>query len=198
DLHEALVVEITANAADDLDALERPLEDLWVVNQVEVTVAQAELDVSHAAPLVGMRRQRLAEEVQLLGEQRRLARLGLTERAVRPDQVAQVDVRHQLPAHFRDLFLPDHDLELAAAAVARGRRPVPQVQEKQLPLPALADDPAGGADLGALALRLVRIQCQDVADGGVAVKTPAPWVEAELLDLAQLLPAAFFKVVGRS
>ena len=69
-------------AADDLDALEDPIQRLRVVDQVEIAVAQAELDLLHAALLVGVRQQRLAQEVQLVGEDGQLAGARRTELAI--------------------------------------------------------------------------------------------------------------------
>src|SRR5260370_196941 len=89
-LEIALGGEKGADGPDDLDALAGAVERLGVVDQIEVAVPQPVLLVLHAAPLVGVRQQRFAENRELLGEDRRLPAAGLAVGALHADQVAEV------------------------------------------------------------------------------------------------------------
>jgi hypothetical protein len=64
-------------------------------------------------------------------------------------------------------------------------------------LNAAEDDAAGNAHAGPLAFRLIGRQAQNVADGHVPVEAAAPRVDAQFLDLAQLLRSVGLKIVGR-
>ena len=75
--------------------LRAPVERLRVVDQVEIAVPEAKFHLLHAAPLVGVRQQRLAEEMKGVGEDRQLAGRVLPECPVDADQVAEVEVGRQ-------------------------------------------------------------------------------------------------------
>jgi hypothetical protein len=190
DFEIALLVQMVTDRADDLDALQGAVEGFRCVDQIEVTVAETVLHLLHAGPLVWMRLQRLAEEGQLLGENGRLALPALAIGPVHPEQVAEVQVGDQLPALGVHLLLADHHLNgtplLSLVIGARRRGVIPQVDEEQLALAALADDPAGHTDPGPFAFGLVPRQREDVADRHVTVVAAAPGIDAKLLDALEL------------
>src|SRR5205807_9096006 len=68
-------VKIIADGANDLDAFLGAFEHLRAVNEIEVTMPQAKLDLLHAAPLIGVRQQRLAQKVHRVGKDRQFALL---------------------------------------------------------------------------------------------------------------------------
>src|SRR5262249_54582508 len=136
-----------------------------------------------------VRLERLAEKMERVGEDGRLAHLRLAEAPVHPKKVAQVELLRQRPTGFADLLLPEHDLDAAG--------PVLEVQEMDLALSAALDNPPGGADAGPLVLRQVGGQAADGRDRLMPVEPAAPRVEAELLDAAQLVGTADFENVLR-
>ena len=79
---------------------------LGVVEQVEVALPVAQLDVGHAVPLLGGRQQGLGQERQAVGEDGQLAGLGLAERAVDADQVAEVELAGEAQPASPTCFLP--------------------------------------------------------------------------------------------
>src|SRR5262249_34565900 len=108
----------------------------------------------------------------------------------------EVEVLGQLPTLLADLLLADHDLELAAVAVAQRRRPVPQIDPVDLAAVAAQDDAPGDLDVRPLSFGQLGGQLEDVGDGRVAVETAAPGVEAERLDGPQLVGTAGLVGVG--
>ena len=121
----------------------------------------------------------MARKVRLVGEDGQLAGLGVAERAVDADQVAQVEQLDQVPAQVADLLLADEDLDAFG--------PVAELEEDDLPLPAPEHDPPGDADggpgLGLLTLRgLGNRQLADLGDRLVAVEPLAPGVQPQVGD----------------
>ena len=144
---------------------------------------------------------RLGEKVQLLGEDRQLAGLRALQLAVDADHVAQVEALGQRPVVLADLAAADEELNLAG--------PIADVDEDQLALLALQHDPAGGPHLGTVLRRLALLRARrdrldrdlalaaaNLADRHLAVEPAAPGVDAQLLDLAQLLAARGFVHAG--
>src|SRR5262245_52212632 len=112
DLTKAQVIQVLSNRSNDRNPLLGPVESLRRVDQVEIAVAEPELDVLHSLELLGVRQQRLAEIMNLLGEYCWLAHPCFAESALHPQEVAQVKQVGQLPAFLADLFLADVDLDL--------------------------------------------------------------------------------------
>src|SRR5262249_489928 len=154
-------------------------------------VAEPELHLLHAAPLVRVRLQRLAEERQILGGDGQFARLARDQRAVHAEQVAQVEQLRQLPADLAYLLLADHDLDEARPRIDRFAgvplalqltlravpRPVADLEEMQLARGAAQDQPAGGPD--ARRRRGVGFQAANVRDGLAVLEPPSPGVQAQ-------------------
>ena len=140
DLDEPPTRQHLAEGRDDLRPAEERLQALGVVGEVDVSLAGPLLDIGQAVPLLGGRQEALAEERQDLGEDRQLAGPGPAEAAVNADQVAQVQLRGESPAGVADLVLADHHLDRPG--------PVADLEERNLPLPSLQDDPTRDPDLG--------------------------------------------------
>ena len=95
DFKVAPLVEVMADRADDTYALETPLEQLRVVDQVEISVPEAKLGILHPRPFVGVGQQRFAEKMKGVGEDRQLAGARRPECPVHADQVSEVEVGRQ-------------------------------------------------------------------------------------------------------
>ena len=85
-------------------------------------------------------KQALAQEGQARREDGQLARLGVSERPVHSEQVAQVEQLDQAPAQVAHLLLADEDLDSLG--------PVAKLKEDHLPLPPPEHDPPRYADRG--------------------------------------------------
>ncbi len=208
DFEVALLVEIRADAANDLDALERAIEQFGVVDQVEVAMPKPKFHVGHAGPLVGVRQQRLAEKGQLVREDRRLAGACLAERSLDAEEIAQVQLLSQTPALRADLLQTDVNLDptrpidvlsglvlsLDRGRLARDRLagPVPQVEKMDLAPNAPPHNSAGDADARALRVGLVGRQRENLLDRRVAIEAMAPGIDAQVRDPLQLLAASAF------
>src|SRR5207253_422268 len=138
DLPVALPIQLIANTVDDLDPFDTPFEHLGAVNQVEIAMPQAIFHVLHAAPLVRVRQQRLAEKVDRVGENRQFTALGELELAIDAQEIAQVQLLRQCPASFADLLLPDINLNAF--------RPILEVEKLYLAHAAPLHDAASGTD----------------------------------------------------
>jgi hypothetical protein len=181
-LHKAPLIQIVADGADNLDPLVGALERLRRVDQIEVAVPQAELDILHAVVAGRVWFERFGQHRQRTSLDGQLATPGGAEVPVDADEVPQIEQLGQLPAQLADLLLAQQHLDFA--------RLVPQIEEVQLALVASAHDPPRRPDQ-----RQVRLaerlggQLADLADGHCPVETPAPGVDAQLLDAVQLFQA---------
>src|SRR5262249_1591960 len=154
-------------------------------------MAEAELHLLHAAPLVGVWQDRLGEERQLLGEDGRFALARLAEGPLDADEVAEVEFVSELPAEVADLLLADEDLHLAGpvenfglfvfafdfALGGLGDRlagPVPEIEEVDLPLDASAGDAARRLDAWTFAFRRVGGKLEDGVDRLMAIEALPP------------------------
>ncbi len=163
--------------------------DSALLNRSTYALTAPLLDVDQAVPLLRRRQQALAEERQLAGEDRQLARPGVLQGPRDPQQVAQVEQLSQFPALFADLLLADHDLDLAG--------PVANLEEVDVPLHPAQHDPPGDADFrpGFRAVRRRRFKLADITDGPVVVEPMAPRVKPQLGDLREFLPADRLQVL---
>ncbi len=111
--------------------------DLFVRQQVEITLPITRLHILQAMPLLRQRPQRFAEHAQGGDLQRRFAGLGDETSAFHPDEIAEIKQRedfHQLRADFLGL-----DVNLDAPAR------VAHIHEMALAHVAMRSDPAGHA-----------------------------------------------------
>src|SRR5262249_28267723 len=109
--------------------------------------------------------------------------------------VAEVEQLDDLPAQLADLLLADHDLDAA--------RPVAELEEDDLALPATEKDPPGDSDhragrqfAGAF-LGLRRAPRAQVPDRAVAIEPLAPRIQPQLRDLAELLQPHVLQALPR-
>ena len=168
-----------AERRDDLRPAQEGLERLGIGEQVDIPPPVPLLDVRQPVPLLGGRQQALAQEGQARREDGQLARLGVSERPVHSEQVAQVEQLDQAPARVADLLLADEDLDSLG--------PVAKVEEDHLPLSPLEHDPPGdahgGPGLGLLSLGSPgNRQLPDGGDRLVAVEPLPPGVEPQVGD----------------
>ena len=91
DLDEALVVEEPADLADHAGARDEQLARLLVGHQVQLAVAEARLDVGQPVVLLRRRAQRLRQHGDVVERDRQLAGARADDRAVGPDEVAEVE-----------------------------------------------------------------------------------------------------------
>ena len=129
-----------------LTRLRGPVEHLGIVDQVEIAVAQAEFHVLHAAPLVGVRLQRFAQDTSAC-RQRSSARpcASCRKSPSTPMRSPRSRFLRDAPALFADLLLADHHLHPAG--------PVPDIEEVAFALAAPLDDSPGRLDARSLVLR---------------------------------------------
>ncbi len=145
------------------------LERFRIVNEIEIPMAQAILHLLHAAPLVGMRQQRLAQELDGIGKNGQLARARLSQGAVDAKQVAQVQLLSQQPSLFADLLLTQVNLNAPG--------PVLQVEKEDLAHTAPLHDAARDADANG---RIgVGLQPANALDRLMAVEAASPGIDSE-------------------
>ena len=185
DLDKAPLRHHLAKRRDDLRPAQERLERLRVGEQVDITPPIALLEVGQPVPLFRRRQQALGQEGELRGEDGQLAGLGVSERAVHADQVAQVQQLGEVPGLVADLLLADEDLDALG--------PVAELEEDDLPLPAPEHDPAGHADggsgLGLLTFRGLRHrQLAHAGDRLVPVEPLSPRIDPQLRRSAAASP----------
>ncbi len=166
--------------------------------------------------LLRRRFDRLAEEMQFLGENRQLARVRAAQPAVDADDVAQVELPGQLERLFADLFLADEQLDVA--------RPVADVDEDQFAGVSQEDDSSRGSHsradhLAPALLRFpraqidrilsgdfgqrnffarfepvthVRLSSSYVSDQATVFKSTAPGIDPHIHELTQFLTSGSF------
>src|SRR5262249_51093007 len=110
DLDEALRFELTAQGGDDPRSGDKYFARLGVGNKIEVTLAIADFYVLEAMPLLGHGEQRLGEELELLGVDRKLARAGAEEVSFNADDVADVEELEELKIALGDGVFLDVNL----------------------------------------------------------------------------------------
>ena len=158
DLDEALVVEETSDCGDDLGARDEDLARLRVGHQVQLAVPEAGLGVREAVVLLGRRAQRLRQQCPFADRDGQLAAARLEDRAVGPDQVAEVHREQPLER----LVAQD----VAARLQLDAPRAVIQVQERHLALAAASVQATGHAHahvrlLTVLEARVGRLRVRD-------------------------------------
>ena len=134
DLDEAVVVERAAHRGDDPRARLEQGAHLGARDQVELTAAEARLDVGQPVVLVGRRAQRLGQHGEGGHPQRELAAARADRDAVDPDQVAEVEPDEQREAVLAQLVDARHQLDPARAVdKVEERRPPRLAPRRQAP-----------------------------------------------------------------
>ena len=144
DLEEAPGVEPGAHRADDLGALDEDVARLRRHDQVDIALAVALLDVGHAVELVRQRPQRLGQQAQVFGLDRKLAGAGPGELAFGGHDVAHVQILEHLVGFAQQVLLQP---QLQAA------RLVLDLREARLSHVALEQHAAGNGNTVALAIQ---------------------------------------------
>src|SRR4029079_12987982 len=94
---EAPGTERLADGVDDLPALEHPLQYALVVDEVNIALAEQELDVLRAMKFFRRLGQRFRQERDVRNADRFLARVRHLEMPIDANQVPQIEQLDQLP-----------------------------------------------------------------------------------------------------
>ena len=168
------------------------------VDQIEIPHPLPQLGIGQALVLLRRRGDRLGEELQVLGEDRQLARLGPLQLAVDADDVAQVEALGQGEVLVAHLALADHHLDRAG--------PVADLEPMDLARGTAQHDSPGRADLRAMLFgRLAGLAVAgrldgdfafpgaDFADRLMVVEPGAPGIDAQFAYFAQFLASGGFE-----
>ena len=113
DLHVAVGLHVAADQADDGAALAEHVADLGVHDEVNVTLAVADLAIGEAVELLGQRAQGLGEEHELGGRNGELTTAGAQNASGGVDNVAQVKLAEKAPALLAQVVHAAEELNLA-------------------------------------------------------------------------------------
>ena len=181
--------ERAADRVDDLAARQHPLQDAFVVDQVDVPLPQQHLDIPRPMEFFRRLRERLREKRHLRGRDRLLARPRDARLPVDANDVAQIDQFDQLPVVFGKISLGDHHLDATG--------PVFHMQELELPAVIPQQDTSGDPHLRAHHILFGGAHLARLADGLMVVEPLAPGVQPQLFDRHELLQPGGFEAVGR-
>ena len=121
DLDEAVLDHEAADRRQRLAARDEARPRGLVGDQVDVALPILLLGVGDAVELVGQRPQALGEQAQALDLDRQLAGLGLEERALGADDVAEVEVLERRVGLVADRVDADAQLDPAGRVLQRSR-----------------------------------------------------------------------------
>ena len=145
--HKAACIEELSDLADDLGSLDKGLPGLLVHDQVHISLAVPEVRILKAVELLRQRRQRLGQKSELLSMYRDLACLGLEDKSLDADDVADVHALEALVSLFAQIVSGHIDLDPALFVL--------HVAERSLAHDALEHHAAG--DGNGLVLQFVKI-----------------------------------------
>lgn len=120
DFEKARIEHGLADAADGLAARLEGAAGGVGHDEVDVALAVAQLLVGHAMELVGQRTQRLRQQARRVGVHRQLALVGLEDRPLDGDDVADVPLLESGVGLFAERAALEVDLDAAAAVLQRG------------------------------------------------------------------------------
>ena len=162
-LFEFVIIEIASHCLYERGAEPEARARLWIRDEIEVALALRGFDGGEAAPLLGQRTQRLAEERPVGREDRGLALLRAARAAHDADVVAEVhEALEAVDRVLADGAFVEHDLAAAGAVL--------QVHEEQLAERAPGHDAAGNRH-GILPSGVVALLCGGLrADGAQGVR----------------------------
>ncbi len=185
DLDVAAGVEEAPDMGHDGAAQAEDAGDVRIHDQVEVALAEAELDVLQAVPLLRQGPEALGQEGDGVAEDGQFARPGLEERPGDRDDVAEVEQAEALVGLGPDLVLADVGLQALAA--------VGDVEEGGPAHLADGQDAAGDDDGDLALLELGRRQAGERRDDPGGVVGPGGRVgeerDAGLAEAAVLVPS---------
>src|SRR5271155_2267471 len=138
DFEKLARVEKDAKFADDLGALEEDFADAVVGDEVEIALAEAQLDVDEAMPFFGKREKRFGEQAERSDPDAQLAGARAEHAAFDAHEVAEIEQAVELEGAVAEDIELDVDLNALAGAEKMG--------EAGFAVAAKADDAAGDAD----------------------------------------------------
>ena len=97
DFHEPFRGQRAADRVDDLGPFQKPRQNTFAVDQIEIPHPVPQLGIDQPLVLGGRRLDRLGEEVDPVCENRQLAGLGLLELSIDADNVPQIQAFHNGP-----------------------------------------------------------------------------------------------------
>ena len=138
-LDKVLRVEETADACDDLGALDEGILDLGVHDEVNVALTIAQIGVCQTVILLRQGLERLGEQTNRLGVDRNLAHLGFEHKALDLHDIADIPFFQEGVFLFAEVVKLGENLDLAGLVM--------QIEERDLALAALGHDPACHANV---------------------------------------------------
>src|SRR5204863_6785117 len=138
-LHEAAVVEVVPDRSKRLRPRLNVPSRLRVARELQVRETLLEVLVAQTVPLLRKRAERLREERQMGDTDGELSFLGGHHDAVRPDDVAEVEILQDSERVATERLLGTKELDVPRAVTER--------EEHELPEATRENDPAGDGDL---------------------------------------------------
>ena len=184
DLHEVAVREEAADACDDLRAFHEDFAGGVTHDEVDVALAIAHVGVLEAVEFLRQGGQGLGQESELLGVDGDLAGLGLEDKALDADDVADVHSLEALVGFLADLVAGDVDLDAAVSVL--------DVAEGGLAHDALEHHAACDGDV--LVLELVEVLFDLLTVVGLVIFDDQERVVSGSLQLCQLVAADFLQL----
>ena len=183
-LHEIALRQETADSGDDPGTLDEDIAGSVVHDEIDVALAIAHVGVLQAVELLRQGRQGLGQKSEFFGVDGDLAGLGLEDKALDADDVADVHLFKSLVGILTDLVAGNIDLDAAVSVL--------DIAERGLAHDALEHHAAGDGDI--LALELVEI----ISDLGSVVSLVIFYdhkgVIARSLQLCQFIAADFLQL----
>jgi hypothetical protein len=158
------------------------------VNQVEIPHPLAQFGIDEAVVLVGRRRQRLREKLEVRHEHGHLAGLRPAEPAIHADDVAEVEAVDDLPNLGADLLLAEHQLDPAGAVM--------EIDEHEAPGTSQQHDSPGDADSRPVVRCLVEPLAPGphVGDRRGAIEPFSPRIDTQSDEPVKLVSAGLFQL----
>ena len=145
--HKAASIEELADLADDLGSLDKGLLGLFIHNEVHISLAVSEICILKAVELLRQRSQGLGQKRQFLGVNGDLAGLGLEDKSLDADNIADIHALEFLVGLLAQIVSGYIDLNAPFLIL--------YVAERSLAHDALEHHAAGDGD--SLVLELVKI-----------------------------------------
>ncbi len=179
DFHEVALCKEAADACDDLGTLDEDITGCVAHDQVDIALAITCVGILQAVELLRQGSQGLGQQGQFFGMDGNLAGLGLENKALDADDIADIHLLETLVGILTDLVACDIDLDAAV--------PVLDVAERGLAHDALEHHAAGDGDI--LALKFFEIVFDLGSVVGLVVFYDHKGIIARSLQLCQLIAA---------
>ena len=179
DLHEVTLCKEAADAGNNLRALDEDVAGSVAHDQVDVALAIAHIGVLQAVELLRQGSQRLGQQGQLFSMDRDLTGLGLEDKALDTDDIADIHLLEALVGILADLVAGDVDLDAAVSVL--------DIAERGLAHNALEHHAAGDGDI--LAFEFLGVVADFHAVVGLVVFDDLERIVPGSLELRQLVAA---------